>query len=349
MKRTHALLMPLLMPLLWLPAASAVARADWPMAYLVTHGPAADPATRLNWGLMTISFLVTGVIAALVLVASLRRRPPAQSSEHGLPPPMPDTGGASWIYIGTGITVVVLLGTTIWTIMTLSAVAAPHRPPALTLDVTGHQWWWEVRYRGADKTDVMVTANEIHIPVGEPVHIRLESGDVIHSFWVPKLGGKTDLIPGQTNFTWLQADKPGTYRGQCAEFCGSQHAHMALYVVAQEKPAFDAWLASQKAEAAAPQSPQAISGHEVFMARCSVCHTVRGDSAGAGAAGRLGPDLTHLMSRSTIAAGRLPNNTGSLHGWVANAQAIKPGTRMPRMDLSPEDLHAVVAYLETLK
>ena len=335
--------------MLLLPAAAALADADWPMGYLVTHGPAADPATRLNWGLMAISILVTVIIAGLVLYASLRRRPPMQEAENGWAPPQPDTGGASWIYVGTAITAAVLLGMTIWTILTLSAVAAPHRKPSLLLEVTGHQWWWEVRYRGADKPDVMVTANEIHIPVGEPVHIRLESGDVIHSFWVPKLGGKTDLIPGQTNFTWLQADRAGTYRGQCAEFCGSQHAHMALYVVAEERPAFESWLMRQEAEAAAPQAPQAIRGHDVFESRCSVCHTVRGDAASAGAAGRLGPDLTHLMSRATIAAGRLPNNTGSLSGWVANAQAIKPGTRMPRMDLSPEDLHAVVSYLQTLK
>jgi len=332
---------------LWLPAAAALAQVDGPMGYLFTHGPAADPATRLNWGLMAISVAVTVIIAALVLYASLRRRPPLPPADNGWPPPQPDTGGASWIYIGTAISTVVLLGSTIWTILTLSAVAAPHREPSLTLEVTAHQWWWEVRYRGSRKPDVMITANEIHIPVGEPVHIRLESDDVIHSFWVPKLGGKTDVIPGQTNFAWLQADQRGTYRGQCAEFCGSQHAHMALYVVAQDPPAFNAWLEAQKAEAGTPQAPQAVSGHEVFVSHCSVCHTVRGDSAGA--AGRLGPDLTHLMSRSTIAAGRLPNNTGSLHGWVANAQAIKPGTRMPRMDLSPEDLHAVVSYLETLK
>jgi len=345
MSRLHALLS----AALWLPAAAALAQVDGPMGYLFTHGPAADPATRLNWGLMIISALVTVIIGALVLYASLRRRPPLPPADNGWTPPQPDTGGASWIYIGTAISAVVLLGSTIWTILTLSAIAAPHREPSLTLEVTAHQWWWEVRYRGSRKPDVMTTANEIHIPVGEPVHFRLESDDVIHSFWVPKLGGKTDVIPGQTNFAWLQADRPGIYRGQCAEFCGPQHAHMALYVVAQERPAFDAWLEGQKAAAGAPQSPQAVSGHDVFMSRCSVCHTVRGDSAGAGAAGRLGPDLTHLMSRSTIAAGRLPNNTGSLHGWVANAQAIKPGTRMPRMDLSPEDLHAVVSYLETLK
>jgi cytochrome c oxidase subunit 2 len=344
MTRSHFLLL----TVLWLPAAAAVAQADAPMGYLATHGPAADPATRLNWGLLIISVLVTAVIGGLVLYGSLRRRPPATLEENELPPPQPDTGGASWIYIGTGITAAVLLGTTIWSILTLAAVAAPHRQPSLTLEVTGNQWWWEIRYRGADKTDVMVTANEIHIPVGEPVHIRLEGGDVIHSFWVPKLGGKTDMIPGQTNFTWLQADKPGIYRGQCAEFCGSQHAHMALYVVAEARPAFDAWLARQKAGAAPPQSPQAISGHQVFESRCSVCHTVRGDAAGA-AAGRLGPDLTHLMSRATIAAGRLPNNTGSLQGWVADAQAIKPGTSMPRMDLSPGELQAVVSYLETLQ
>jgi cytochrome c oxidase subunit 2 len=335
--------------LLCLPAAAALAQADadGPMGYLKTHGPSADPATRLNWGLLIISSLVVIIIGALVLYAALRKRPSVPDDSRGYPPVQPDTGGASWIYIGTGISALVLLGSTAWTIMTLSAVAAPRRQPVLMLEVTSHQWWWEVRYHGAGKSQVMTNANEIHIPVGEPVRIRLESDDVIHSFWVPKLGGKTDVIPGQTNFAWLQADRPGMYRGQCGEFCGSQHAQMALRVVAEDRPAFDAWMQRQSAEAAAPQSQPAIQGRQVFASHCSVCHTVRGSDTGA--AGRLGPDLTHLMSRGTIASGALPNNTGTLTGWIADAQGLKPGARMPPQDLSPEELHAVVAYLQTLR
>jgi cytochrome c oxidase subunit 2 len=315
------------------------------MGYMKTYGPAADPATRLNWGLLIISLLVTAIIGFLVLYAALRTRPPVRpGGRRGMPPVQPDTGGTSWIYIGVGISTVVLLGTTVWTLLTLSAVAAPRKQPALTLEVTGHQWWWELRYRGADASQTMITANEIHIPVGEPVRVRLESGDVIHSFWVPKLAGKTDLIPGQTNYAWLQADKPGVYRGQCGEFCGAQHAHMALYVVADERPAFDAWWKQQIEPAGAPQSQPAIQGQNVFLSHCSVCHAVRG----AGAGGNLGPDLTHLMSRNMIASGTLPNNTGNLHGWIANAQGLKPGSRMPPQNLTPEELHAVVAYLQNL-
>jgi cytochrome c oxidase subunit 2 len=262
-----------------------------------------------------------------------------------MPEVMRDVGGTSWIYIGSGITLLVLFGTTIWVLLVLSAVAAPAKKPAMTIEVSGHQWWWEARYQGGDAAKTLVTANEIHIPVGEPVHLRLVSNDVIHSFWIPKLAGKTDMIPGQVNYAWLQADHPGTYRGQCGEFCGAQHAHMALYVIAQERPAFDAWMQAQLADAATPANALVLRGQQVFLTRCSVCHAVRGTDAG----GALGPDLTHLMSRATIGAGALPNNTGSLEGWIANAQAIKPGARMPPQNLSPEELHAVSAYLQTLE
>jgi cytochrome c oxidase subunit II len=320
------------------------ASAETPMSYLRTFGPAADPVTRLNWGLLAISVFVVVLIGVLVLWGSLRKRPP-QADADGRLPVGAAHGGLAWIYIGAGISTLVLLGSAAWTLLTLAAVAAPPGSSGLTIDVIGHQWWWEVRYTGSEPSQVVVTANEIHVPIGQPVRLKLSSADVIHSFWIPQLAGKTDMIPGQTNYAWLQADRPGDYRGQCGEFCGAQHAHMALHVIAEEPAAFDAWRRGQLAEGATPQAPDAVRGMAVFIARCSECHAVRGTSA----AGKLGPDLTHLMSRRTIASGTLPNNTGTLSGWVADAQALKPGSRMPTLDLSPQDLHAVVSYLETLK
>jgi len=333
-----------------------------PMAYLSTHGPAADPVTRLNWGLIAISLLVILIISVLVLHACLRKRPPLATGPAkdvpGRMPVGPEKGGMSWVYIGVGISIVVLFGTTLWTLSVLSAVASPSKP-ALTVEIMAHEWWWEVRYHGnpmtKDATQVVITANEIHIPVGEPVHFELKSDNVIHSFWVPKLGGKTDVIPGQTNYNWVQADQPGEYRGQCAEFCGPQHAHMAFYVIAEPREQFEAWWQQQSRDSTlsdlptnTPDSPdlqQILQGRNVFMEQCSHCHAVKGTRAD----GRLGPDLTHLMSRRTIAAGMLPNTTASLHGWVADAQQIKPGSRMPSLYLSPQDLHAVVDYLKTLQ
>lgn len=318
------------------------ARAEAPMGYLQTFGPAADPVTRLNWGLMAISIAVVVIISALVLYAVLRKRPPLVTDAQGRLPVGPDRGGMRWIYIGVGISVVVLFASVVWTMLALSAVAAPPGKPGTTVEVIAHQWWWEVRYSG---TDTAITANEIHIPVGEPVRLKLVGDDVVHSFWVPKLGGKMDMIPGQVNYSWLQADRAGTYRGQCAEFCGAQHAHMALHVVAQDRAEFDAWRQRQANAASPPHSPMLAHGQQLFMDNCARCHTVRGT----GADGKKAPDLTHLMGRGAIAAGTLPNNTGSLSGWVADAPMVKPGTSMPDFNFSPQDLRAVVAYLETLQ
>ena len=314
------------------------------MAYLRTAGPAADPATRLNWGLMAISCAVVLIVTLLLLWGIWRRRPQLQLDAQGRLPVLPARGGMQWIYIGVTLTGVVLLATTVWTVLTLAAVAAPPRKPAVEIEVVAHQWWWELRYKGESPSQTLLSANEIHIPAGEPVLLKLASDDVIHSFWIPRLAGKTDIIPGQVNHAWLQADAPGRYRGQCGEYCGAQHAHMALYVVAQDKADFDRWRQQQMQGARLDQG-QAVRGMAVFMARCAICHTVRGT----GSFGRTGPDLTHLMSRATIAGGILPNNTGALHGWVADAQAVKPGAHMPAMHLSPQELHEVVAWLQTLE
>jgi cytochrome c oxidase subunit 2 len=190
-----------------------------------------------------------------------------------------------------------------------------------------------------------VTANEIHIPVGEPVRLKLGSADVIHTFWVPTLSGKTDLIPGQTNLTWLEADTPGVYRGQCNEYCGQQHAHMALAVYADAPDEFGAWWDRQVQAADRPEAAAVSQGQRQFLLRCGACHAVRGTLAG----GRVGPDLTHLMSRSTIAAGMLPNTVGHLSGWVANPQFIKPGSKMPNLELSGPELDEIRSYLLTLQ
>jgi cytochrome c oxidase subunit 2 len=230
-------------------------------------------------------------------------------------------------------------------VIVLAAVNGPPRPAKVTIEVTGQQWWWKARYLSDDASQVFTTANEIHIPAGEPVRIKLIGGDVIHSFWVPPLSGKTDTIPGQVNETWLEAAKPGRYRGQCTEFCGWQHAHMALYVIAEPRPDFDNWRNAQLQPAAAPTTPEVTRGEHLFVFHCGACHMVRGTQAG----GSVAPDLTHLMSRGTIAAGTLPNTIGDLSGWIANPQGIKPGARMPDLFLSGPELQDIRSFLLTLK
>jgi cytochrome c oxidase subunit 2 len=228
------------------------------------------------------------------------------------------------------------------TLATMSAVARPPASDELVVEVIGRQFWWEVHYPNQQVT----TANEIHIPVGQPVEIRLEAIDVIHSFWVPQLHGKLDMIPGRTNRYWLQADRPGEYRGLCAEFCGIQHANMQFIVVAEAPQAFDAWLARQTEPAAEPADPEARQGRDIFLgSTCAQCHAVRGTSATAD----LGPDLTHLADRRTLGAGTLANDRDNLAKWLVDSQSVKPGNLMPNSSLSDADLQALVAYLESLK
>jgi cytochrome c oxidase subunit II len=216
----------------------------------------------------------------------------------------------------------------------------------LTIKVRGQQWWWDVEYFGAASDRRFTTANEIHVPVGVNVRFLLESVDVIHSFWVPSLAGKQDLIPGRRNEITVRAERPGVYRGQCAEFCGLQHAHMALLIVAEERAAFDQWLRSQQVSASQPSSPEAAAGEQVFLSRpCAACHTIRGTSA----AGTTGPDLTHVGGRMYVAAGLLETTRGSLAAWIADPQTLKPGNNMPMVPLSADELRAISAYLAGLK
>ena len=217
---------------------------------------------------------------------------------------------------------------------------------AITIKVIGRQWWWEFTYENPDPSQRVVTANEVHIPIGRPVQFVLEGRDVIHSLWAPALDGKRDLIPGYASSLWLQADTVGVYRGFCAEFCGHQHAKMRFLVIADSGPAFERWYQAQLKPAPEPTDSVLVAGRQAFLAgQCSLCHTVAGTQAN----GRTGPDLTHLASRLTIASGTLPNTRGNLGGWIVDPQSIKPGTKMPSNQLSPGDLRALLAYLETLK
>ncbi len=247
-----------------------------------------------------------------------------------------------WVYVGAGISTVLLFASAIWTLTVLAAVARPAQEIALTVQVTGYRWWWRVRYDGARPSDAFTTANELHVPVGRPVRVLVDSADVIHSFWVPQLGGKLDAVPGLVNETWLQADKAGVYRGQCGEYCGAQHAHMAFELVADEPAAYAAWRAHQLQPATT--APQAADGQRIFMAHCAACHTVRGTEAG----GIFGPDLTHFASRRSLAAGALPNAQDNLTHWLEDPQRIKPDVQMPKPQLDASELAAVTGYLWTL-
>lgn len=223
---------------------------------------------------------------------------------------------------------------------------AQHPQRALTIDVVGHQWWWEVTYEDPDPSKRVGTANEIHVPTGEPIQFKLRAADVIHSFWAPNLNGKRDLIPGYVSTLWFQADTPGVYRGQCAEFCGMQHAKMAFYIVAEPPLKFAAWIAAGSSPPSPPTDSTLKYGQQVFLSSgCALCHSIGGTDA----RGTVGPDLTHFKSRSSIAAGTLSNTRANLTQWIENPSAFKPGVRMPALPFKPAELNALVSYLETLK
>ncbi len=223
-------------------------------------------------------------------------------------------------------------------------IRANHAPPQdgdLVVQVVGHQWWWEYRYPGQN----VVTANELHVPVHQKVFLEMRSADVIHDFWAPRLAAKADIIPGRATHTWFEAEEAGEYGGQCAEFCGAQHANMMIRVAVDPPDEFQRWLANQQQPAAAPESTAAQEGRHTFLSlACVNCHTIRGTPA----AGTVGPDLTHLMSRHTLATGMVPNDPDHLRQWVQNPQQIKNGCRMPALGLSRQEVERVVAYLITL-
>jgi cytochrome c oxidase subunit II len=242
-------------------------------------------------------------------------------------------------------TTLIVLGLSIVSYRTQGAIFGK-APDSLMVKVIGHQWWWEIQYEAKGPYLEFNTANEIRVPVGKPVTVKLETADVIHSFWVPSLMGKMDLINGQQNAIQFTASNAGVYRGQCAEFCGLQHAHMAFTVVALPPDEFSAWRNAQISSAATPHDTLAQQGELFFRSKgCALCHSIRGTPAG----GQLGPDLTHLAGRTTIAAGALHFSPGALAAWIADPQHIKPGNYMPRMPIHSDELVAIVHYLENLR
>ena len=309
--------------------------------------PAGPQAERVH-ALWQFMWIVSAGVWVIVVLAALyaayhRRRLAVEVPRESAP--ADGLGMRNAVVGATALTIVILFVFLVLDFRTGQAYTTPPKG-ALAVKVTGHQWWWEVEYPSDRPNQTFTTANEIHVPVGRPVVLELHSADVIHSFWPPSLVGKRDLIPGYTSTLWFRADTAGVYRGQCAEFCGHQHAKMALSIVAEPPQKFSAWMTQQRDTAHTPTDSLPRRGQEVFLSSsCVMCHSIQGTPAGS----RIGPDLTHLASRLTIAAGTLPNNRGNLAGWIVDPQSIKPGTQMPSNQLSPADLQALLAYLGTLQ
>ncbi len=305
--------------------------------------PSGPQAAHIHW-LWDVMLWTTGVIyvvVLLVLFAGVWRRRKATD-----PTTMTDAKLEKYVIASVVASTVIFFGLLIASVAVGKATSDLDARNGLIVNVTGYQWWWRVEYVHPEPAQYITTANEIHIPVGRPVTFVLTSSDVIHSFWAPNLHGKRDLLPNQKNSLVLRADKPGVYRGQCAEFCGLQHAKMAFAIIAEPQEKFDAWYANQVKPAAEPVTEEQVKGRDVFLSHaCVMCHTIRGTQANA----RLGPDLTHIKSRATIAAGTLPNEKGHLGGWISNPQSIKQGVRMPPNPLMPDELNALLGYLESLK
>ncbi|MBV1796811.1 cytochrome c oxidase subunit II [Siccirubricoccus sp. G192] len=315
-------------PLLLLAAAGC----DGPQSALDPAGPAAASIHQLGLFMYAGAALVTLLVTALMLVPFLRRGEPRAVRKLFL------WGGGVAL---PGLTLTVLVP------FTLAAGDAMRAPTArATVEVIGYQFWWEMAYRRADGLPPATSANELRLPVGEPVELLLRAEDMIHSFWVPSLAGKTDMIPGRVNRMVIQADRPGLWRGQCAEYCGAQHALMAFDVIAVPRAEFDAWLAGLARPVPEPETPFLREGRDLFVALgCGACHAVRGLSEG-----RLGPDLTQVGARRSIGAGTLPGGIGNIAGWIASAQRLKPGNRMPSYDrLEGPQLRALAAWLESLR
>jgi cytochrome c oxidase subunit 2 len=312
-------------------------------------GPQSARIERLYWLIFWISVVVFVFVIATLSGAMAKRR--ARRDEPAMPPPILDTKAADHTATRIVAAAVAVTVITLFVLLVESVVAAKNETQSLvsknpiSIQVIGHQWWWEVIYPNTDPSQQVTTANEIHIPVGIPVVLNTASRDVIHSFWAPNLQGKRDLIPGYTTALWFQADRPGVFRGQCAEFCGLQHAKMAFYIVAEDPAKFQAWMQQQTKAAPVPDNDQKKHGEEVFLqTQCVMCHTIRGTIAGS----RVGPDLTHIAGRISLAAGTLPNNIGNLAAWITDPQGIKPGNRMPPNLLPASDLQDLLAYLESL-
>ncbi|MBV8631326.1 MAG: cytochrome c oxidase subunit II [Silvibacterium sp.] len=312
--------------------------------------PVGPGASQIEFQFL-LTFWITAAVYCVVVIALVIAVARRRHSLGSMPDPLPtDESGERRLrrVVGAGaaVTVVLLFVMMIGSFETGRALGDMNQEDALTIDVYGHQWWWEIRYPNNEAYKIVDTANEFHLPVGTPIRFHGTSRDVIHSFWAPNVNGKRDLMPGYETEVMWQVDQPGRWRGQCAEYCGEQHAHMSFFIVAESKEQFAKWLADQAKSAVEPSTPQEMRGQQVFLSHgCVLCHSIRGTAAGS----RVGPDLTHLRSRATIAAGALPNTIGNLGGWILNAQSIKPGCRMPPNQLSGSELQDLLAYLETLR
>lgn len=313
--------------------------------------PAADQASEVA-GLWWFFFSVCTVVFVGVITAAAFAVWRARNHQAATPPPIiPEAASQSrglvfGVNTSMAITLILLFTLLLRDFFTDRALRPPDAPDALTIRLTGHQWWWDVEYEDPAPHQVFNTANEIHLPVGRPVQLQLQSSDVIHSFWVPSLSGKKDLVPGHPTSMWLKADRPGVYYGQCAEFCGYQHANMKLIVFVDTPEAFAAWQAAQRNPAPKPTTDRQRHGRDVFLTRtCVMCHTLPGTTAGS----RVGPTLGGLASRRTLGAGALANSRDNLRQWIVDAPSLKPGVRMPQNNLPSEDIEALLDYLETLK
>ena len=311
-----------------------LAGCSGPLSTLDPAGPSAASIHLLGTIMYIGAALVTLLVTALMLVPFLRR------GERPVNRSLFLWGG------GVALPGLTLLALVPYVMMVGHETRASTAPDRLSVDVTGYLYWWDMTYRRADGSSPAASANELRLPVGEPVELLLRASDVIHSFWVPSLAGKTDMIPGRVNRMVIQADRPGIYRGVCAEYCGLQHSLMAFEVIAMPRPEFDAWLAGLARPAADPPTPELRQGRDLFVGLgCGACHAVRGLSEA-----RLGPDLTQIGSRRTIGAGTLPGGVGNIAGWIASSQHLKPGNAMPSYDqLEGPQLRALSAYLEALK
>lgn len=317
----------------WLPVCLLIGACSGPQSALDPVGPGAAALHEMGIVMYVGAAVVTLLVTVLMLVPVLRPRERRINRNLFL-----WGGGVALPLVSLSLLVPYVLGVG-------GDLRAGANPARITVDVTGRLWWWDVSYR-TDGGQAAGSANEVRIPAGEPVEVVLRSEDVIHSFWVPNIAGKTDMIPGRVNRVVIQADRPGVYRGQCAEYCGLQHARMAFDVFVLPPAEFDAWLARLAQPAPEPQTAQLRRGRELFLELgCGACHTIRGVSGG-----ELGPDLTRVGARKSLGAGTVPGGIGNIAGWIASSQHLKPGNRMPSYDqLHGEQLRAVAAYLASLE
>lgn len=307
---------------------------------LDAHGASAIELKQLIILIVAVCSVVWMLVMVALIGALWRNRPALR------PPASPSAERRMTIATIAAVvaTTIIISGFTVMSFIATRALAVAGNDD-LTISVRGLQWWWSVEYLGAS-AERFETANEIHIPVGRNVRLKLEGVDVIHSFWVPSLAGKQDLVPGRNNELTIRAERVGIYRGQCAEYCGMQHAHMALLVIADSQDDFDKWAAAQRQAASPPAEEELAAGRQTFLAKpCAACHTIRGTDS----SGKTGPDLTHVGSRRTIAAGLFETTRGSLAAWIADPQTIKPGNNMPAIPLTPDELRSVSAYMASLK